>query len=176
MRTKKEQKGRERAQAGPGGLYRLNCTHTTALRGFRPGARRAVVCCTTSGASIRGRCGRGSEVDAAALALPVPVPGGLGALRSAGLGNVPGFRLLFFLRRRGRCIDAGGGPGRFTGRLSGFVVSGHFPLTTAHPWDSHGTRRTVFQHPAGSARDFFRRRRPARLPGRLSLGSPASGG
>ncbi len=175
MRTKKEQKGRECAQAGLGGLYRLNCTHTTALRGFRPGARRAVVCCTTSDASIRGRCRRGSKVDAAALALPVAVPGGLGALRSAGLGNVPGFRLLF-LRRRGRCIDAGGGPGRFTGHLSGCVVGGHFLLTTAHPRDSHGTRRTVFQHPAGSARDFFRRRRPARLPGRLSLGSPTAGG
>ncbi len=26
------------------GLYQLNCTHTTALRGFRLGARRAVVC------------------------------------------------------------------------------------------------------------------------------------
>ena len=28
----------------PSGLYQLNCTHTTALRGFRLGARRAVVC------------------------------------------------------------------------------------------------------------------------------------
>ncbi len=26
------------------GLYQLNCTHTTALRGFRLGARRALVC------------------------------------------------------------------------------------------------------------------------------------
>ncbi len=25
------------------GLYQLNCTHTTALRGFRLGARRAVM-------------------------------------------------------------------------------------------------------------------------------------
>ncbi len=25
------------------GLYQLNCTHTTALRGFRLGARRAVL-------------------------------------------------------------------------------------------------------------------------------------
>ena len=37
------------------GLYQLNCTHTTALRGFRLGARRALVCvhhkrrATTSG-------------------------------------------------------------------------------------------------------------------------------
>ncbi len=39
----------------PSGLYQLNCTPTTALRGFRLGARRAVVCvhhkrrATTSG-------------------------------------------------------------------------------------------------------------------------------
>ncbi len=40
---------------GTSGLHRLKCTHTTALRGFRLGARRALVCvhhkrrATTSG-------------------------------------------------------------------------------------------------------------------------------
>ncbi len=31
------------AQVSTRGLYQLNCTHTTALRGFRLGARRAVM-------------------------------------------------------------------------------------------------------------------------------------
>ena len=35
------------------GLYQLNCTPTTVLRGFRLGARRALVSCTTSGARRR---------------------------------------------------------------------------------------------------------------------------
>ncbi len=39
------------------GLYQLNCTHTTALRGFRLEARRAVVCmhhkrCATTSGSL----------------------------------------------------------------------------------------------------------------------------
>ncbi len=126
MRTKNEQKTGERVET----------SRSACLWRLRQGAK--------SGGPARpsqaNRTTGGSEVDTAALALPVPVTGGVGAFRPAGFADVPGFRVRFLFLRRGGpgpCIGVRGGRGSFTGRLSGWVFSGHFPLTAAHAFAAY---------------------------------------
>ncbi len=126
MRTKNEQKAGERVET----------SRSACLWPLRQGAKSW----GPARPSQANRTMGGSEVDAAALTLPVPVTGGFGALRSAGLGDVHGFRARFLFLRRGGpgpCIGVRGGPGSFTGRLSGWVLSGHFPLTAAHAFAAY---------------------------------------
>ncbi len=102
------------------GLYQLNCTYTTALRGFRLGARRALVCMHHK---------RRATTPGAAGASPAYVAGGTPPLSPGSLATPP-FGSLFPLPRgsRGRPphnVAGGTPPGGPPGRREGFPMGRH---------------------------------------------------